>query len=190
MEKEKNVLVLIIGIISDTSGCMQNLVPYHKEGGNRVQLLLSTAQVISRKEPGTENRFSSLHARVFLLQKDQRQPSTMPHIYLATRLTRVGTQQRLEHSDSHFGARHCNYQTLVDPFPYHTHSNSIHCSHLAFLTLFTLEYLYQKQDTNHLISSEVGVYILEFKFDSKKLETIKYYIESKLAPKSPKVSSG
>ena len=36
MEKEKNVLVLIIGIISDTSGCMQNLVPYHKEGGNRV----------------------------------------------------------------------------------------------------------------------------------------------------------
>ena len=62
---------------------------------------------ISRRERNPEpGRNSLLFTNSFQLQKDHRQPSTTPNIYIATRPTRLGIQWRLDHANSRLGARH------------------------------------------------------------------------------------
>ena len=62
---------------------------------------LSTALVIlqrGRKSEPERNSllFTNSSKGFFQLQKDHRRPSTMPHMYIATRPTRLGIQQSLE----------------------------------------------------------------------------------------------
>ena len=59
----------------------------------------SLGHISMRQKPGTGKKFPSHHKEfqgVFQFQKGHRQPSTMPHIYKATRPTRLEIQRNLE----------------------------------------------------------------------------------------------
>ena len=78
----------------------------------------SFGHIATRQKPGTKKKFIYLHEQfqeVFQLQKDQIQDSTTPHYCIATRLTRLGTQPRLEPANSLLGVRHRNHKATANP---------------------------------------------------------------------------
>ena len=78
---------------------------------------LSTASVILRRDRNPELGRNSLllggyFQGIFQLQKDHRQPSTMPHIYIATKPIRSWGSSGDSNQQAHaweLGARHCNH---------------------------------------------------------------------------------
>ena len=68
----------------------------------------SLGHIKMRQKPGMGKKLSSLHKKfeeIFELQKNHRQPSTMPPIYIANRPTRFWTQQRVETCELALGSQ-------------------------------------------------------------------------------------